>query len=212
MHQLPIADRLPSRLHLKHKAPPKAARAGGNACRLYRLLMPMNGRQSGTKNAGASCTIWIPMIGRGDGWDPERGACSGRAILCRIAGPEIRRWTNDIEQSLANPLHTIWMCLLPPEMQQCRECTEALAKSSTSGEHEEWTTTPGAAASAYMSPFMQYPGETRPQAHAADTATAGSLSAIILKCRFKKGGTGTKVTGYYSTLSLKFSLFAGALT
>ena len=117
------------------QSPSKAARARGNVGRLYRILMPMNGRQSGTENAGAPCTIWIPMIVRGDGWGPDLELCSGRAILCRIAGPEIRPCTNHVRLSLVQSAPH-WQCLLP-EMWQCSECTKALAKSSTSGQHEE---------------------------------------------------------------------------
>ena len=127
------------------QSPSKAGRARGNVGRLYRILMPMNGRQSGTENAGASCTIWIPMIGRGDWWGPDLELCSGRAILCRIARPEIRRWTNDIEQSLANPLHT-----------GCAFCRRKCSSAGSAPKHwrnhqrqgsmKSSTTTPGAAA------------------------------------------------------------------
>ena len=167
------------------QSPSKAARARGNVGRLYRILMPMNGRQSGTENAGASCTIWIPMIGRGDGWGPDLELCSGRAILCRIARPEIRPWTNHVRISL------IRSALAVPF---CRKCGSAVSarehwrNHQRQGSMKSSTTTPGAAACTRIHAAVQdcstYPRETRPQAQAADTATVGS--AIIVNMFSKR--------------------------
>jgi hypothetical protein len=123
--------------------------------------------------------------------------------LCRIAGPEIRRWTNDIEQSLANPLHT-----------GCAFCRRKCSSAGSAPKHWRNHQRQGSMKSGRQHPAQLHPHTCRRSCStrgklglrlmpAADTATAGSLSAIILKCKFKKGGTGTKVTGYYSTLSLR---------